>query len=175
MRVFTIFILPETLASASRLSHATRDWTQAEMTSWNQLCTEIQGLKGNGSGFIEKLHRGKSLTHLRELINSEKSSPNYEDDYSGEYEEIEEILYDVPSADYAMLNDVDSSFEDFDMKLPYQNAEEYVVVKSFIYNILKFYRATKSLRRTRSSNCPNDTYNDCPRDKTIHRSTSRAD
>ena len=132
MRVLPLLILPETLARASE--HATRDWTQAEMASWNQLCTEIAGLKGNGSGFIEKLHRGKSLTHLRELINKENSSPNYEDDYSGEYEEVEEIFYKLPSDDYAMLNDVDSSFEDFDMKLPYQNTEEYVIVSdNFIY------------------------------------------
>ena len=148
MRVFTLFILPETLAIASRVPHATRDWTQAEMTSWNELCTEIQGLKGNGSGFIEKLHRGKSLTHLRELINSEKSSPNYDDDYSGEYEEIEEILYDAPSADYAMLNDVDSSFEDFDMKLPYQNAEEYVIVESFN---LYYFKVLSSHKKSQKS------------------------
>lgn len=147
MRVFTLFIVSETLASVSRLPHATRDWTQAEMTSWNQLCTEIQELKGNGSGFIEKLHRGKSLTHLRELINSEKNIPNYDDDYSGEYEEIEEILYDVPSADYAMLNDVDSSFEDFDMKLPYQYAEEYVIIKNFFLYYFKVLSSHKKSQK----------------------------
>lgn len=147
MRVFTLFIVSETLASVSGLPHATRDWTQAEMTSWNQLCTEIQELKGNGSGFIEKLHRGKSLTHLRELINSEKNIPNYDDDYSGEYEEIEEILYDVPSADYAMLNDVDSSFEDFDMKLPYRYAEEYVIIKNFFLFYFKVLSSHKKSQK----------------------------
>ena len=136
MKILPLFILTETLARTP--AYVTRDWTQAEMAQWNKLCTDIAGLKGNGSGFIEKLHRGKSLTHLRELINNEKRRPNYEDDYSGEDEEIEEILFDGPSDDY-MLNDIDSSYESYDMKLPYQNIEEYLIVSDNF--VILFYRS----------------------------------
>jgi len=136
MKILPLFILTETLARTP--AYVTRDWTQAEMAQWNKLCTDIAGLKGNGSGFIEKLHRGKSLTHLRELINNEKIRPNYEDDYSGEDEEIEEILFDGPSDDY-MLNDIDSSYESYDMKLPYQNIEEYLIVSDNF--VILFYRS----------------------------------
>ena len=73
-----------------------RDYTAAEKQHWSQLCKTIENLPGNGSGFIEKLYRGKSLTVLREQLDKAKDPNNqiffedlYDDSYSGE-EEMEE-------------------------------------------------------------------------------------
>ena len=89
MRKLLFFILPWIIARTPVVSY--RDYTDKEKAQWIELCETIHGLKGNGSGFIEKLHRGKSLTVLREHINSEKNNPHdeYYDDYSGEVEEVE--------------------------------------------------------------------------------------
>ena len=106
-----------------------RDYTAAEKQHWSQLCKTIENLPGNGSGFIEKLYRGKSLTVLREQLDKAKDPNNqisfedlYDDSYSGEEEMEEPEDFQYEPNNYYMNMDIDMSLPD--VPIPLEEEDE---------------------------------------------------